>query len=200
MFIYFGERETEHEQGRGRERGRQNPKQAPGSELSAQSPTRGSNPRTARSRPEPKSDAQPTEPPRRPRGRGSFKAVTAEQETERGGPRSTGPGQLTGSHAHEPGLAQGPGCLKSEIWRPLSADAFTPPARPFQPSPLTAPASGSPLVKVQIGLAVSVARAIIKRGRARRGGGSGKSQIVSGQLREISRAAAVSLQAARPLP
>ena len=32
------ERETEHEQGRNRERGRQNPKQATGSELSAQSP------------------------------------------------------------------------------------------------------------------------------------------------------------------
>ena len=45
----------------------QNPKQAPGSELSAQSPTRGSNSRTVRSWPEPKSDTQPTEPPRRPR-------------------------------------------------------------------------------------------------------------------------------------
>ena len=43
-----------------------NPKQAPGSELSAQSLTRGSNPQTARSRPEPKSDAQLTEPPRHP--------------------------------------------------------------------------------------------------------------------------------------
>ena len=39
---------------------------APGSEPSAQSPTRGSNPRTVRSSPEPKSDAQRTEPPRRP--------------------------------------------------------------------------------------------------------------------------------------
>ena len=58
----MGQRETEHEQGRGRERGRhneqvgggretetQNPKQAPGSKLSAQSPTRGSNPQTVRS-------------------------------------------------------------------------------------------------------------------------------------------------------
>ena len=36
------------------------------SELSAQSLTRGSNPRTVRSRPEPESDAQPTEPPRCP--------------------------------------------------------------------------------------------------------------------------------------
>ena len=34
---------------------------------SAQSPTRGSNSRTARSWPEPKSFAQPTEPPRRPK-------------------------------------------------------------------------------------------------------------------------------------
>ena len=49
-----------------RERETQNLKQAPGSELSAQSPTRGSNPRTVRSWPEPKPDAQPTEPPKRP--------------------------------------------------------------------------------------------------------------------------------------
>ena len=49
-----------------REKGTQNLKQAPGSEPSAQSPTRGLNPRAARSRPELKSDAQPTEPPRRP--------------------------------------------------------------------------------------------------------------------------------------
>ena len=43
------ERETEREQGRGTERGRQNPKQAPRSKLSAQSPSRGWNPRTVRS-------------------------------------------------------------------------------------------------------------------------------------------------------
>ena len=49
-----------------RERETQNLKQAPGSELSAQSPTRGSNPQTARSRPELKSNAQPTEPRRHP--------------------------------------------------------------------------------------------------------------------------------------
>ena len=36
MFIFESERETECEQGRARERGRQNPKQAPDSELSAQ--------------------------------------------------------------------------------------------------------------------------------------------------------------------
>ena len=67
-FFFFLERETERKQGRGRERERetQNPKQAPGSEPSAQSPTRGSNSQTVRSRPEPKSDAPPTEPPRRP--------------------------------------------------------------------------------------------------------------------------------------
>ena len=35
----------------------QNPKQAPGSELSAQSPMRGLNPQTARSGPDAKSDA-----------------------------------------------------------------------------------------------------------------------------------------------
>ena len=66
VYLFLRQRETEHERGRVRERETQNPKQAPGSELSAQSPTRGSNPRTARSRPEPKSAAQPTEPPRRP--------------------------------------------------------------------------------------------------------------------------------------
>ena len=49
-----------------REREAQNLKQAPGSELSAQSQTRGSNPRTLRSCPELKSDAQTTEPPRCP--------------------------------------------------------------------------------------------------------------------------------------
>ena len=74
-FIHFweAERDIECEWGRGRDRGRrrirsrlQAPKQAPGSELSAQSPTQGLNPRTVRSRPEPKSDAEPTEPPRRP--------------------------------------------------------------------------------------------------------------------------------------
>ena len=54
-----------------RERETQNLKEAPGSELSAQSPTWGSNSQTARSCPEPKSAAQPTEPPRRP-GPGCF--------------------------------------------------------------------------------------------------------------------------------
>ena len=44
-FIFDGERETEHELGRNRERERetQNLKQAPGSALSAQSPTWGLN-------------------------------------------------------------------------------------------------------------------------------------------------------------
>ena len=50
-----------------RARETQNPKQAPGSELSAQSLMRGLNPQTVRSWPELKSDAQPTEPPRRPK-------------------------------------------------------------------------------------------------------------------------------------
>ena len=47
--VPFSQRETEHEWGRGRDRGRQHLKQAPGSELSAQSPTQGSNPGTTRS-------------------------------------------------------------------------------------------------------------------------------------------------------
>ena len=75
LFIF--EKETEHELGWGRERGRQsvggswgreretqNPKQVPGSDLSAQSLTRGWNPQTARSWPEQESKAQLTEPPR----------------------------------------------------------------------------------------------------------------------------------------
>ena len=50
MFIYFWERECE--QGRGRERETQNPKEAPGLD-----------PRAGRPWPELKSDTQPTEPP-----------------------------------------------------------------------------------------------------------------------------------------
>ena len=64
------ERERESERawvGKGQgERETRNPKPAPGSELSAQGPKRGSNSWTVRSWPEPKSDAQPTEPPRSP--------------------------------------------------------------------------------------------------------------------------------------
>ena len=52
--------------GGGAERETQNPKRAPGSEPLAQSPTWGWNSRSVRSGPEPKSNAQPTEPPRRP--------------------------------------------------------------------------------------------------------------------------------------
>ena len=45
LLVLGREGETEHEWGEGqRERETQNPKQAPGSELSAQSPMRGSNP------------------------------------------------------------------------------------------------------------------------------------------------------------
>uniref|UniRef100_A0A8C8WJK7 Methionine adenosyltransferase 2 subunit beta n=1 Tax=Panthera leo TaxID=9689 RepID=A0A8C8WJK7_PANLE len=53
----------EHERGRDRDGGMQNPKQAPGSERSAQSPLRGSSPLTVRSGTEPKLDTQLTEPP-----------------------------------------------------------------------------------------------------------------------------------------
>ena len=67
IFIFGTERDRAWAGGAERERETQNQKQAPGSELSAQSPTRGSNPWTVRSWPEPKSDAQPTEPPRSPR-------------------------------------------------------------------------------------------------------------------------------------
>ena len=41
LFLRERERESEHKWGRGRERETQNLKQAPGSELSAQSPTHG---------------------------------------------------------------------------------------------------------------------------------------------------------------
>ena len=43
MYIWERQRETVSEQGRGRERQTQNPKQASGSELSTQSPTWGLN-------------------------------------------------------------------------------------------------------------------------------------------------------------
>ena len=66
FLTFIFETEREHERGRVRERETQNLKQASGSELSAQSPMRGSNSWTARSRLELKSDAQPTEPPRCP--------------------------------------------------------------------------------------------------------------------------------------
>ena len=58
MLLYSFLRDRVQKWGkRQRERETQNPKQAPGSELSAQSPTRGSNPRMARWSPEPKLDA-----------------------------------------------------------------------------------------------------------------------------------------------
>ena len=68
VYLFLRETETECEWVRGRERGRHRIwSRLPGSQLSAQSPTRGSNSRAVRSWPEPKSDAQPTEPPRRPK-------------------------------------------------------------------------------------------------------------------------------------
>ena len=64
MFIYFWDRETEHERGRVRERGRHRM----WSRLQALScqhrADAGLEPITVRSWPEPKSEAQPTEPPR----------------------------------------------------------------------------------------------------------------------------------------
>ena len=67
VYLFFREREREWEQGEGqRERETQNLRQAPCSELSAQSLTRGSNPWTTKSQPDLKSDTEPTEPPRHP--------------------------------------------------------------------------------------------------------------------------------------
>ena len=66
MFIFERERDRMWVWEVQWERETQNLKHTPGSELSAQSLMQGSNPRTARSWPELKSDAQPTEPPRCP--------------------------------------------------------------------------------------------------------------------------------------
>ena len=76
LFIFYTERQSMSRGGAERE-GDTESEAAPGSELSAQSPTRGSNPRAARSRPEPKSDAQPAEPPRRP----EFVTLTQKSDT-----------------------------------------------------------------------------------------------------------------------
>ena len=64
IFLCFWERGRELR--KGKERETQYPKQAPGSELSAQSSMWGLNPWTVRSWSEPKSNAQPTEPARSP--------------------------------------------------------------------------------------------------------------------------------------
>ena len=66
MFIFEGKRDRVWVGEGQRERHTQNLKQAPGSELSAQNPSRGSTSQTARSWPEPKLDAYLTEPPRWP--------------------------------------------------------------------------------------------------------------------------------------
>ena len=66
MFIYFWRRDREQAGEGQRERETQNLNQAPGSELSVQSLMQGSNSQAVRSWPEPMSDAQATEPPRRP--------------------------------------------------------------------------------------------------------------------------------------
>ena len=69
MLSLFILRERECKRGRGRERERERERERDsqaGSTLCAWRPVRSSNPVTARSLPEPKPDAQPTEPPRRP--------------------------------------------------------------------------------------------------------------------------------------
>ena len=57
MLIHLLRERDSARVGRGRERQRWNPKQAPGTELSAQNLTWGLNPQTVRWWPEPKSDA-----------------------------------------------------------------------------------------------------------------------------------------------
>ena len=65
FILFLRERDRVWWGGRG-QRGRHNTKQAPGSQRSAQNPTRAWNPGTGRSWPEPKLNAQLTEPPRCP--------------------------------------------------------------------------------------------------------------------------------------
>ena len=66
IYLFLRDRERQSTSRGGAERDTQNPKQVPGSELSAQSPMQVSNPWTVRSWPELKSDAQLTETPRHP--------------------------------------------------------------------------------------------------------------------------------------
>ena len=61
VYLFLRERER----GRGRESDKDRGPEA-GSALTAESPTQGSKPQTMRSRPEPRSDTYPSEPPRRP--------------------------------------------------------------------------------------------------------------------------------------
>ena len=88
VYLFRRQRETEHERGRGRERGRHNPNQAPGSELSAQSPTRSLNSQSTRSQPEPKSDAQLTEPPGHPNLHSSLVSGTISKDLYQNFPQS----------------------------------------------------------------------------------------------------------------
>ena len=70
VYLFLGDRETDRERAQVREgqaeKETQNPKQDPGSELSAQSPMWGPNLQMVRSWPERKLDAQLTEPPQAP--------------------------------------------------------------------------------------------------------------------------------------
>ena len=101
------QREIDHEWGRVRERETQNLKQVPGSELSAQSPIRGSNSQTARSWPELKSAAQPTEPPRHPSTTQKF--IPGCQQWQLAA--SCGPGEAEqGVHGEKP-------CYTRSSWR-----------------------------------------------------------------------------------
>ena len=82
VYLFLRDREWAGEEQRERET--QNPKQVPGSELSAQSPSWGSNPQTVRSWPEPKSDLNRLSHPGAPN---LFVClfIIFERERERGG-------------------------------------------------------------------------------------------------------------------
>ena len=95
VYLVLRERERDRVRAREEQRDRETESEAgPGPELSAQSPTRGSNPRTVRSRSEPKSDAQPTEPPRSPNPHSSLKVTSSWAEVG----RDRGRGQETWLH------------------------------------------------------------------------------------------------------
>ena len=126
--VYFWERESRVQVGEGqRERETEDLKQTPGSKLSAQSPTQDSNPRTTRSWPEPKSDAQLTEPPRRPEST-SFLVREAKLVIGERTPFAT---------AHDPGLLR-----RSGTTAPLQClSAYSCPSNSSLPPAL--PTSGS---------------------------------------------------------
>ena len=117
--VYLFLREKESELGRGREKRRQRKlKQAPGSELSAQSSMQGLNSWTMKSWPELKLDALPTEPPRCPSSDFFFKFVYLFWEREKAW---VGEGQRERERERErENLHQAPRSAQSPMWGSIS--------------------------------------------------------------------------------